>query len=435
VTLVGSLRARLYASPVARLARELEVGGHSDADRQAFQLERLNQEWARLVADVPHYANLQKRVKAPAAFSSLEEFARALPVVRREDVQSHLDAMRSHSRRPQAFRITGGSTASPVQLPAWHSEYDATRNDFWVARGWYGVTPGSRLFLLWGHSHLLGTGWRAWIRARRLELSDRLLGYHRFSAYDLRPEAMERAGEALLRFRPDYLLGYSTALDLFARANVHRRDFFRACRLRMVVATAESFPALDSADRLRDLFGCPVAMEYGAVETGLLAHSHPSGGFRVFWRSHLLEAPGVGVRRRLLVTSLYPRAFPLVRYEIGDEVELASGGADGTSLAVFERVVGRNNDYVELPDGTLVHSEAFSHAVRPCPAIRGYQIVQKDSTLELRYTSDRALDTDQITAIQDRLGRVHVDLRPITFERVDTLEQTVAGKTRMVVRS
>ena len=47
-------------------------------------------------------------------------------------------------------------------------------------------------------------------------------------------------------------------------------------------------------------------MEYGAVEAGLGAHTHPSGDYPVFWRSHIL-------------TSLYPRAFPLARYEIGSE--------------------------------------------------------------------------------------------------------------------
>ena len=131
---------------------------------------------------------------------------------------------------------------------------------------------------------------------------------------------MRRAAEELLRFRPAYVLGYSVALDLFAAANRDRREQLRASGVRLVVGTAEAFPTRESANRLRDLFGCDVAMEYGAVETGLLAHTHPEGGYRAFWRSYLLEVAGGEHPGRLLVTSLYPRCLPLVRYEIGDEI-------------------------------------------------------------------------------------------------------------------
>lgn len=431
MTHVGALRARRYAGRIAERARLLDDA----SQREAVQLELLNREWARTLRDVPYYAQLRAERSLPEVFSSLEEFAASVPIARREDVQRNLAAMTSRGRRPEWLRITGGSTAAPVQLPAWRSESAATRYEFWVARGWYGVRPDSRLFLLWGHSHLLGSGWRGWLRARRQALSDRALGYHRFSAYDLRPEAMERAARELLRFRPDYVLGYSTALDLFARANAARREALRRCGLRLVVATAESFPASDSRERLADLFDCPVAMEYGAVETGPIAHSRPAGDFLVFWHSHLVEGVGEGVRRRVVLTSLYPRAFPLVRYEIGDEIELAAEQGGATSIAAFQRVVGRCNDYAALPDGTLVHSEAFSHAVRPCATVRGYQVAQSGSELRLRYTADRPLDAHEIADIQERLGRIHAELGKIAFERVASLDQTIAGKTRMVVRT
>jgi phenylacetate-CoA ligase len=273
------------------------------------------------------------------------------------------------------------------------------------------------------------------LNARRLELSDRLLGSHRFSAYDLRPAMMRRAAEELLRFRPAYVLGYSVALDLFAEANRDRREQLRASGVRLVLGTAEAFPTPESADRLRDLFDCDVAMEYGAVETGLMAHTHPEGGYRAFWRSYLLEVAGGEHSGRLLVTSLYPRCLPLVRYEIGDEIELGEAPQDSRSgIGAFERVIGRCNDYVLLADGTTVHSEVFSHVVRPCTSIRGFQIIQSSEQLRLRFTSAEELPEAEKLALLERLEKVHPDLQRLAFERVDHLEQTVAGKTRMVIR-
>jgi phenylacetate-CoA ligase len=176
-------------------------------------------------------------------------------------------------------------------------------------------------------------------------------------------------------------------------------------------------------------------MEYGTVECGVVAHTHPDGGYRVFWRSHLIEAVGEGSIRRIVVTSLYPRAFPLVRFELGDEIEIADDApAAAIGLAAFRRVVGRCNDYVVLADGFTVHSEVFSHAVRPCADVRSFQIVQQGDALSLRYTSAGDLPQAERSGIQQRLERVHPALERIRFERVEELSQTVAGKTRMVIR-
>src|SRR5262249_7387116 len=157
--------------------------------------------------------------------------------------------------------------------------------------------------------------------------------------------------------------------------------------IKVVIGTSEGFPYPDSAARLSDTFGCPVVMEYGAVEALGIAYMHPTGGYRVFWHNYLAEAERRGASFVLRLTSLYPRSLPLVRYEIGDEVELAAGSPDHVvGLTRFERVLGRCNDYVSLRDGTLVHSEAFSHAVRPCAAIGSYQVVQRGDDVRLCFT-------------------------------------------------
>jgi len=434
MTLAGRLRARAYRDELD--LRVMQYGTETPvAARAAIQLASLNHEWARIAATTEHWGARIRGGGLPAQFASLEEFASKVPVTTRQAVQEHGAAMTSRSRPPDMVRMTGGSTASPIQLPAWKSEQLSTRSDMWCGRSWYGVDPGSRLFLLWGHSHLLGTGAAGWVRARRMELSDRLLGYRRFSAYDLQPAKMRRAVDALLAFQPDYVIGYSVALDLLARANADRADAVRALKVRVVVGTSEGFPAADSTAVLGSLFGCPIAMEYGSVETGVIAHTHPDGGYRVFWRSHLLEAVGQGPARRLLLTSLYPRAFPLVRYEIGDEIETEPVSDEPfAGLAGFRRVVGRCNDYVVLNDGFTVHSEVFSHAVRPCNAVRGFQVRQDGDDIRIHYTSEAELPPEQGQGIRVRLSRVHPSLGAIRLERVASLSQTVAGKTRMIVR-
>lgn len=432
MTLVARWRARRLAGEIARRAAAHDAAASDEAAR-ATQLDLLNAEWSRIVASVPFWSDLVTRGGAPRRFDSIDEFAAIVPVTRRGDLKLHRDAMTCRGRGPDAFRITGGSTAEPLQLPAWSTETTFTRPDMWIGRGWYGITPSSRLFLIWGHAHLLGSGWRGRLRAWRVKASDRAFGYHRFSAYDLRPERLRLAAATMIRFRPDYLIGYSVALDLFARENASMRSALRGLGLRAVIGTAESFPAQDSVARLEDLFGCPVAMEYGAVETALVAHSRPTGGYAVFWNTYLAECAPSGAGHALRVTSLYPRCFPLVRYELGDEIEV-EGDGPRIGLRSFERVIGRCNDYVLLEDGAIVHSELFTHAVRSCRDIRAYQIVQEGRDVRIRYVAAEALSAEDVAAIRERLARIHPVLASVPVERVDGLETTVAGKSQMVIR-
>lgn len=404
-------------------------------ERERTQLELLNRVWRDVRLHVSHYATLSRELGLPEQWESLEQFVELVPTSGRGTFQRQRERLVSTQRPPEKWIATGGSTAQPIQIPCWKSEVAATRPNQWLGRGWHGVAPGDRLFLLWGHSHLLGTGLRGWINARRRELQDRLLGYLRFSAYDISDEAMQAALESILAFRPSYIVGYSVALDRLERAASAHRARLRSLGIKVIIGTAECFPYDDSPRRLSDTFGCPVAMEYGAAEALGLAYTHPQGGYRFFWHTYLAEAERSGERWVLRLTSLYPRSLPLVRYEIGDEVELPPGSPDRVvGLTRFERLLGRCHDYIELADGTLVHSAAFDHVFRPCAAIRGYQVIQTGGDIRLRVTTTGDLPAEQEAGMRRRLAVVHADLEAVALERADALAQTPAGKTPMIIR-
>ena len=433
VSVAGRVRRWRYRREIDD-RRALHALGSSDETAGAIQLSRLNQEWARTIGASPYFARLCRDRRLPSRFDSLQQFVDEVPPTTRADVQTHGAEMRCRGRKADFFRTTGGSTAQPLQLPAWHSEIEETRPDMWLGRTWYGITPESSVFMLWGHSHLLGTGIAGWYRGNLRRISDFLLGYRRFSAYDLRPERLRLAADLLEREPPDYIIGYSVALDLFAQVNEDRAHQLRAVGVKVVIATSESFPSDDSAGRLEALFGCPVAMEYGAVETGLIAHTRPSGGFDGFWHTNLLDAAPTDRGQQLYVTSLFPRCFPLIRYAIGDNVTLPTGAqVSGVGIRQLAKIVGRCNDYVVLEGGAVAHSELFTHAIRTCSQVHAYQVVQSSSGTFIRYVAAQPLPSTTVEEIRVRLGRIHPCLRTIHLERVEQLRQTIAGKTRMIV--
>jgi len=436
MTLIGRLRGSLLEKDLRRHTAEYEQTP-SESDRHAEQLQLLNREWSRSVDASPYYGELASKHNIPRTFDSLEAFAKAVPVTTKEVVQEHGERIPCLGRAPDKWFMTGGSTNKPIHVPYWKSEIPIIQRDQWMARSWYGVTPSSHLFLLWGHSHLLGTGWSGWLNARLRALRDGLLGYTRFSTYDMREEAMRDAGEALIRVAPDYMLGFSRTLHQCALINADRKAEFRALRLKVIVGTSESFPSSDSIELLEETFHCPVAMEYGAAEVGLIGHTYPQGDYRAFWRSLLLEAEPISEGRfRLLLTGLHPRCFPLVRYEIGDTISLGpdAGEKPVRGLDRFVHVVGRSYDQVVLDDGTVVHFDAFPTALKPWRELRGFQIVCGDGPPRVDYLASMEIPADIEATLRLRLSRVHPSLREMPLRRVETLVQTAAGKTKGVVK-
>lgn len=429
MTLIGQIRTARYSAPMRAVS-----GIYAAPYDPEIQLALWNDEWRRVRVQVPYFAALAAARKLPERFSSWAEFAECLPPMSRATIQEQSTALVSTERPPDLYKLTGGSTAQPVRLPKWRDEGGQAVYERWMARGWYGITPDSRVLLLWGHSHLLGKGLKGWANARKREILDRLVGCCRLSAYDIHPDALRRAAEVMLRFRPDYVVGYSVALDLLARANADRRAELRALGMRGVIATAESFPAPDSAQLIEDTFGCPAAMEYGAAEAPLIAHTRPQGGYAILWRSYFVEAEWqeeLGAHK-VRLTSLYPRAMPLVRYELGDLLDLGpSASRHALGLDALQRVVGRQNDAVQLPDGSRVHSVVFTHAVRSCPKVLSYQVVQRAGTARVEYTGLELAEAD-LAGIRERLSRIHPSLADVPVVRVGALKQTVAGKVQIV---
>ncbi|MBX3409541.1 MAG: hypothetical protein KF859_06605 [Phycisphaeraceae bacterium] len=435
--LISHIRSRRIVAQ--RNERAQGYANAEDAARvAAWQLERLNENWAQQQRTIPAYIDLVTSGRAPERFRSIEEFIERVPPITKRMVQTEMPRL-TDPTRPQDFSFTsGGSTGEPTTFPCWKEEAANSVPDRWLGRSWYGVEPHDKLFMIWGHSHLLGTGLKGRINARLRGVKDALLGYYRFSAYRLDNARLRHACDELLRYRPKYMICYSSALDSFCRVNEDRAPELHSLGLKMALGTGESFPFDDSAEWVNRVLGCRCCMEYGSVETGVMGYSAPTaqgvGRFDLFWRSYLFEAGEAGPTggRVLRITSLFPKKFPLMRYEIGDEV-VPVAGDEGPTFTRVARVVGRTLSFVTLTDGTKVHSVAFEHSVRTVPGVQRFQVVSRAGEITLKVVAPGVDERATTAAIKVLMHKINPNLSTARIEFTDTLVQTVAGKTPMVV--
>lgn len=165
----------------------------------------------------------------------------------------------------------------------------------------------------------------------------------------------------LERFRPEYITGYASALEALGReeaeGRMHLRDL--GC-LRQITNVAE--PLSDAAgDRLERVFDAHVTDEYAMGECMALSSGCTVGrGAHVNADLVILEVvdesnrpvpPGVE-GSKVLVTNLYNRIQPIIRYEVDDRVTMSAAPcACGSPLPHIAKISGRTTDQLWIEDG------------------------------------------------------------------------------------
>ena len=203
-----------------------------------------------------------------------------------------------------------------------------------------------------------------------------------FRWFDLMTPLVE-AVAALNEFAPDILVAPPSLLTLLARE--------RALKIqpKKVVSVAEPLDELDKT-RLKSAFDCEVGEVYQCTE-GLLAVSCSSGSLHVQEDVVALDFEPLGENRFApIVTDLWRRVQPIVRYRLNDIVVLSNKRcACGSDFQRIERVEGRSDDVCEFEsqNGTmrLVWPDVLRRAILLSSSlVTDYQVEQAhDGTLRL----------------------------------------------------
>jgi phenylacetate-coenzyme A ligase PaaK-like adenylate-forming protein len=167
----------------------------------------------------------------------------------------------------------------------------------------------------------------------------------------------------LEEFRPDYITGYASSLEAFGREQAENRmNLTELGCLKQITNVAE--PLSDkSAAWLEQVFGAHVTDEYAMGECMALSSGCTMGrGAHINSDLAILEVvdendqpvpPGTE-GSKVLLTNLYNRVQPIIRYEIDDRVTMsAKPCACGSFLPHIERISGRSKDklFIETEDG------------------------------------------------------------------------------------
>jgi phenylacetate-coenzyme A ligase PaaK-like adenylate-forming protein len=239
--------------------------------------------------------------------------------------------------------------------------------------------------------------------------------------------------EQLNELAAPMLYGYPSMLARLA-------DEQRAGRLQLqvfgVTSTSETLlPELRAS--IRDGFGAPIVDTFGSTE-GLFGVSEPDDDVLVFNSDHCIvelvdeqdrPVPDGTPSAKILVTNLFNRLQPLIRYEINDcFVRQPADPAHGHLRA---RVEGRTDDVLRY-GAVSVHPLVVRAVMVKTPAVADYQVRQTERGIHLAAVAAGPVDGDalrqRLTAALADAGLVDAEVTVEQVERLERDERT--GKIR-----
>lgn len=272
-------------------------------------------------------------------------------------------------------------------------------------------------------------------------LKDRISLRRRFNIFDLSEKKMEAFLERFKKSDFNYLNGYTSAIVLFSRFLKEKEIVLKELcpSLNICIVTSERLFEKDK-ELIENAMGVPVINEYGASEVGLIAFEDAEHNWIVNSEDLYIEILDendqilpYGEEGRIVITSLYNQAHPMIRYDIGDSGSLSPKST--LKKPILEKLIGRTNDIARLPDGKVVPGLTFYYVTKTIIEdhghIKEFVIIQtKMDEFKIQYVSQHEFTTEQRKKILEAI-RIYVgENLKISFERNDILKRSKSGKLK-----
>ncbi|MDX1762242.1 MAG: phenylacetate--CoA ligase family protein, partial [Christiangramia sp.] len=263
----------------------------------------------------------------------------------------------------------------------------------------------------------------------------------RFNIFDLSEKKMEDFLQRFKKSNFNYLNGYTSAIVLFARFLKDKEIILKELcpSLKICIVTSERLFEKDK-QLIEASLGVPVINEYGASEVGLIAFEDSENHWIVNSEDLYIEILDendkilpYGEEGRVVITSLYNKAHPMIRYDIGDIGCLSTKST--LKKPILEKLIGRTNDIARLPDGKVVPGLTFYYVTKTIIEdngnIKEFVIIQtKIDEFRINYVSEYELTAEQKARIMDAVKIYVGDNLVILFERKDILKRSQSGKLK-----
>ncbi|GAC1389783.1 MAG: AMP-binding protein [Ktedonobacteraceae bacterium] len=400
-----------------------------------IQLHKLRAIIAHAYENTPFYHEIMDNLGVKPTDIRTVEDIQLLPIISRADVKDHFDEMTARGVDLGACKIThsSGTTGEPVAYAYDQEALNFARTLKVREKLWCGVRPGDKWINIAmtrkrGGHQITGGNWRTFLK--------------KYATKGLDVDVIEDLDvqvDKIRAFAPSILQAYPTSLHAVA-LEMKRRNL-TDWKPQLLFTVAELLGE-DTRMLAREVFNMEIMDIYGLIEVGDVSwqcrkakeyHINADALLVEFLNDGKPVAPGeVG---EIVVTSLYNKAMPLIRYRSSDAGRPSDGQCDcGCYLPTMQVIDGKMLDFLVLPDGKLVSPHVPKKALLFVKGMQRFQIVQH-TVQELDVLCEVSPDWTEHTPQE-----IEAALRPIVGvgvhiipKQVDRIERSKSGKIKVIV--
>ena len=361
----------------------------------------------------------------------------SVPIITKLDLQQPLENRLSRGFTVKNCHVhkTSGSSGTPFIFAKDKYSHAITWSSFIDRYGWYGLNFNtSKQARFYG----IPLNKKDYYKER---LKDFLSRRFRFSVFDLSDDQLEKN---LSRFKStafDYINGYTSSIVQFAKYLERKEIILKSVcpTLNVCIVTSEMLFDNDKL-LLEKQLGIPVVNEYGAAELGLIAFQNTKNEWLVNSEDLFIEILDKnnkplphGEEGKIVVTSLYNKAHPFIRYELGDIGSLSE--ISTLRKPILQNLVGRTNDIAILPSGKRAAGLTFYYVTKTIieddANVKEFVIDQlKVDTFKISYVSTDSLSEEKIKRIEEAMTKYLESRLTVAFERKTALKRAKSGKLK-----
>lgn len=217
---------------------------------------------------------------------------------------------------------------------------------------------------------------------RTPEIEDKENIYY-IDSSDLGERHLGKMVEAVIEKKPRIVFSYSSTLVELGKYILSHKISSENFTMHCVLTGGEGI-SVENRKMLEKAFGCRVYRRYSDMELGILGQDMGDGSsYLLNWGSYYFECLKVdsdepveeGEAGRIVVTDLFNKAFPLIRYDTGDLGILEHKAGE---FPYLKEIYGRSRDCVYTVDGILISPAKVSVTMWGTENVKQWQFIQED---------------------------------------------------------
>lgn len=401
----------------------------NNENRYILQEKRLNDFIVFLKNNSRYYEKLLINVDLPVTIQSLN----SIPMLEKQTINQNISNIVTTDKNLIKMK-TGGSTG--VGMNFYSSPYDMSRKIAYLDyfKETHGVFKGMRRASV-GGKELIPNHQKRKIYWRYNKPLNQML----FSAYHADGENLKYYINQLNKFKPETIDGFTTVIHRIAKY-INDNNIELKFKPIAIFPTAEALTD-EMKNDIESAFKCPVRNQYASSEGAPFITENIHGELQINPETGVFELQHIQDNiYELIVTGFYTTTTPLLRYRIGDSIELYNELPSNYSQEDIKvkRIIGRNNDFLISNERGIVTNINLSTVIRDAGSlVKNSQFVQnKVDVIDIYLVTNDKVNKEKLEKLLvSKLNIRFGNSTTYKFHYVEEIEKTSGGKTRFTINN